>query len=102
MSRLRDRHARWMKDLEYRAYADLEGEFVLASELIRARTDAGTARRSDGNQTGSCSAMGKRQGDAFDAIAGAACERHGDDASHQLHAGLAMARTKRHAGASVR
>ncbi|HEY1932788.1 MAG TPA: helix-turn-helix transcriptional regulator [Acetobacteraceae bacterium] len=42
MTRVRDLHAGWMKDSEYRkAYDALEEDFALASTLIRARADAG-------------------------------------------------------------
>lgn len=42
MSRVRDLHAGWMKHSDYRqAYNDLEQEFALAAELIRARAEAG-------------------------------------------------------------
>ena len=42
MTNIRDLHAEWMKDPGYRAeYDALEGEFALASALIRARADAG-------------------------------------------------------------
>jgi transcriptional regulator with XRE-family HTH domain len=42
VSRMRDLHAGWMKDPDYRqAYEALEGEFTLAAELIRARAEAG-------------------------------------------------------------
>jgi transcriptional regulator with XRE-family HTH domain len=42
MSRIRDLHTGWMKDPAYRGeYEALEGEFALASALIRARADAG-------------------------------------------------------------
>lgn len=42
MSKIRDLHAEWMKDPSYRqAYDALEGEFAVASALIRARASAG-------------------------------------------------------------
>lgn len=42
MSRIRDLHAGWMKDPAYAdAYEASEGEFALASALIRVRADAG-------------------------------------------------------------
>jgi transcriptional regulator with XRE-family HTH domain len=42
MTDIRDLHARWMRDPTYRQdYEALEGEFALASALIRARADAG-------------------------------------------------------------
>lgn len=42
MTRVRDLHAEWMKDADYRdAYDALDEEFALASALIRARADAG-------------------------------------------------------------
>jgi ribosome-binding protein aMBF1 (putative translation factor) len=42
MTQIRDLHTGWMKDADYRKeYDALEGEFALASALIRARADAG-------------------------------------------------------------
>lgn len=42
MTDIRDLHAEWMKDPSYRAEYDArEGEFVLATALIRAQADAG-------------------------------------------------------------
>ena len=42
MTRIRDLHAGWMADPTYpKEYDALEGEFALASALIRARADAG-------------------------------------------------------------
>jgi transcriptional regulator with XRE-family HTH domain len=42
MTRVRDLHAEWMKDPDYRqAYDALDEEFALASALVRARADAG-------------------------------------------------------------
>ena len=42
MSRIRDLHAGWMKEPDYReAYEALEGEFALAAALIHARAAAG-------------------------------------------------------------
>ena len=46
MTRVRDLHAGWMKDPEYRqAYDALDEEFALASALIRARADAGLTQK---------------------------------------------------------
>ncbi|HUB49230.1 MAG TPA: helix-turn-helix transcriptional regulator [Acetobacteraceae bacterium] len=42
MTRVRDLHAGWMKDPEYRKeYDALDEEFALAAALIRARAEAG-------------------------------------------------------------
>ncbi len=42
MSRIKDLHARWMRDEAYRAeYVGLEEEFALAAALIEARLGAG-------------------------------------------------------------
>ncbi len=42
MSRIRDLHTGWMNDPAYRTeYDALEGEFALATALIRARANAG-------------------------------------------------------------
>ena len=42
MSKIRDLHADWMKDPAYRTeFEALEGEFAIASALVRARAHAG-------------------------------------------------------------
>jgi ribosome-binding protein aMBF1 (putative translation factor) len=42
MSKIRDLHAGWMKDPAYRKeFEASEGEFAIASELVRARANAG-------------------------------------------------------------
>jgi hypothetical protein len=68
--------AHWKKDPRYAvAYAALEGEFALASSLIKARSEAsmtqGAGCRGHGNHPGRGCPPGKRQGTAFHPHAGA-------------------------------
>jgi len=46
MARISDMHRKWMKEPKYRkAYEALEGEFVLASAVIEARSRAGLTQQ---------------------------------------------------------
>jgi ribosome-binding protein aMBF1 (putative translation factor) len=58
---VRDLHADWMKDPAYqREYDALEGEFALATALIRARADAGLTQEELAERMGSGGHNGRR------------------------------------------
>jgi transcriptional regulator with XRE-family HTH domain len=53
MARISDMHKRWMKEPSYRkAYATLEDEFVLASEVIGVRNRAGLTQEALAREMG--------------------------------------------------